>query len=76
VRHSEFWTLVEDEFGSAHGRALVRDHVLRGLGYHTAEQALAAHTDPREVWLALCEELDVPAERRLGIDPRHRRRGR
>ena len=73
MRHSEFWTLVEDEFGSAHGRALVHDHVLRAMGYRTAEQALAGRSDPRDVWLALCEELDVPPERRWGIDPKQRR---
>jgi len=28
VRNSEFWTLVDEEFGRAHGRALVKDHVL------------------------------------------------
>lgn len=76
VRHSEFWILVDDEFGSAHGRTLVRDHVLRTLGFRTAEAALAAGTDPRDVWFALCDDLDVPDERRWGRDPRHRRRAR
>ena len=32
VRLSEFWTLVDDEFGPAQGRTLVRDHVLGGAG--------------------------------------------
>ncbi len=74
MRHSEFWTLLEEEFGAAHGRALARDHVLRTLAYRTPEQALAEHVDPREVWFALCEDLDVPPERRWGRDPRDRRR--
>lgn len=65
---SEFWTLVEEEFGAAHGRALVRDHVLVTLGNRTAAQALAAHEPPRTVWTALCEDLDVPVERRWGRD--------
>lgn len=75
MRHSEFWTLVEEEFGPAHGRALVQDHVLRSLGYRTAGEALEAHEEPRTVWVALCDELDVPAERRWGRDPTRRRPG-
>jgi len=63
---SDFWILVDDEFGAAQGRALVRDHVVGALGHRTAEQALAAGDDPREVWFALCDELQVPAERRWG----------
>jgi len=65
---SEFWTLVEEEFGPAQGRALVRDHVVGPLGHRTAEQALAAGEDAREVWFALCDDLQVPAERRWGRD--------
>jgi hypothetical protein len=68
VRNSEFWTLVDDEFGRAHGRALVRDHVLFELGNRTAEQALADGEPLRTVWLSLCEAMDVPPERRWGRD--------
>jgi hypothetical protein len=68
VRHSEFWTLVDDEFGRAYGRTLVRDHVVGALGHRTAEQALAAGEDPRAVWFALCDELEVPPARRWGRD--------
>ncbi len=40
----------------------------RALGERTAEQALAAGVDPRDVWLALCADLQVPRERWLGRD--------
>ena len=73
MRHSEFWTLVDDEFGRSYGRTLVRDHVLGGLGHRTAEQALAAGEDPRTVWFALCDEFEVPEERRWGRDEPARR---
>jgi hypothetical protein len=66
VRHSQFWTLVDDEFGRGYGRTLVRDHVIAGLGHRTAEQALAAGEAPRTVWFALCVEMEVPPERRWG----------
>ena len=76
VRMSEFWTLVDDEFGRAQGRTLVRDHVIGALGHRTAEQALEAGEEPREVWLALVADLEVPPERWWGRNtagPRHRR---
>lgn len=69
MRTSEFWRLVTDEFGEAYGLTVVRDHVVGGLGHRTAEQALDAGDEPRAVWLALCEEFDVPEARRWGSDP-------
>ncbi len=74
---SEFWRLVDEEFGVAHGRTLVRDHVVGALGHRTAEQALGGGEDPRSVWLALCVELEVPEDRRWGREePAARRRRR
>jgi hypothetical protein len=66
MRRSEFHRAVSDEFG-ARANAVVTDLVLSGVGGRTATGAIAAGVDPREVWLALCEELDVPAERRYGV---------
>ena len=77
MRNSEFWELVDDEFGRAHGRSLAHDHVLFRLGNRTAEQALADGNDAREVWIALCDALDVPESRRWGQEqPQSRRRAR
>jgi hypothetical protein len=67
---SHFWTLMEDEFGEGYARSLARDHVLGALGNRTVLQALADGDPPRRVWEALCDDLDVPAERRLGRDTR------
>lgn len=74
MRRSEFLRAVEDEFG---GRsvALMTDLVLGAVGNRTASEALAAGVPPREIWLALCEETDVPPERRYGVgrlEPRRR----
>jgi len=74
VRNSEFWELVDDEFGRGHGRTLIRDHVLLELGNRTPEQAMAAGESLREIWFALCEALDVPEERRWGRQERVRDR--
>jgi hypothetical protein len=80
VRLSEFWRAVADEFGEVYGRALVRDLVLSSLengsalGDVTAERAIAAGVPVREVWLALCADMDVPQQRRYGVG--QLRRGR
>jgi hypothetical protein len=74
MRRSEFERAVADEFG-ARSSALTTDLVLPAIGHRTAAQAIAAGIAPREVWLALCEEMDVPAERRYGagrLDPKRR----
>jgi hypothetical protein len=70
VRISHFWTLMDDEFGEAYAGSLARDHVLGALGNRTALQALADGEAPRAVWEALCVDMDVPPERRLGRDVR------
>ncbi|MDQ1288218.1 MAG: hypothetical protein QG622_1783 [Actinomycetota bacterium] len=69
---SEFWALVDGEFGPGQGRVLVRDHVVGTLGNRSAEQALAAGEDERSVWFALCEDLQVPRERWWGDNEQQR----
>ena len=63
VKLSEFWTAMTTEFGGV----LASDLVLRELGDRTANEALSAGIPPRDVWLALCRETDVPVERRHGV---------
>lgn len=74
MRRSEFLRAVADEFG-ARGGMLTADLVLEDLGGRTADQALDAGVPPREIWLALCAETDVPDDRRYGVgrlQPRRR----
>jgi hypothetical protein len=74
MRRSEFERAVDDEFGPRAG-ALMADLVLPDLGDRTPRQALEAGIAPRDIWLALCEETDVPPERRYGagrMEPRRR----
>ena len=63
MRLTQFRELVEAQFGPARGASLVVDHVLTGLGGRTAEQAIEAGVDPRDVWWALCADFDVPRDR-------------
>jgi hypothetical protein len=66
MRRSEFDRAVEDEFG-AQASTLITDLALSDAGGRTAAEALRDGIPPREVWLALCAETDVPAERRYGV---------
>jgi hypothetical protein len=63
VRQTQFRELVEQQFGPVRGASLLVDHVLTGLGGRTAEQAIEAGVDPRDVWWALCADFDVPRDR-------------
>ncbi len=74
MRRSEFDRAVHDEFGSR-GAALISDLGLPALGNRTAREALADGEPPREIWVALCVEADVPLSRRYGVgrlDPREK----
>ena len=67
MKRSEFEIAVSDEFGDGYGRVLVNDLGLSRLGGRSAREALDAGVDVRAVWLALCDETDVPVSRRAGV---------
>ncbi|MCA0377979.1 MAG: DUF3046 domain-containing protein [Actinobacteria bacterium] len=72
MRISEFQRAMREEFGDVYAGVLTRDHWLTVLG-GTAQDALDRGVPAREVWWALCEDLQVPLARRHGrglIDPR------
>lgn len=68
VRLSQFWALMDDEFGPAYSRVLADRQVLGDLGGRTATDAIDAGVPPKQVWRAVCDAMDVPDERRLGRD--------
>ncbi|HON76525.1 MAG: DUF3046 domain-containing protein [Dermatophilaceae bacterium] len=68
MRHSDFWELMDAEFGAGYAASIAQDHCLASLGGRTSTEALAAGSTPREVWLALCDAFDVPPSRRFGRD--------
>ena len=70
MRLREIWLLVDEVLGSAHGRELTRELVLRGLDQRTAMQALDVVVEPRTVWHALCDELEISENDRWGADAR------
>ncbi len=68
VRLSDFWRLMDDEFGAGYSRTLATSLVLSEVGGLTAAEALNKGVAPRAVWRAMCKMQDVPAERWLGRD--------
>ncbi|NMN99903.1 DUF3046 domain-containing protein [Gordonia sp. TBRC 11910] len=63
MRLTEFTELITTEFGEVTADSMLVDHVLADLGGQTAAQALEAGVDPRDVWVALCRDFDVPRDR-------------
>ncbi|MEO5981262.1 MAG: DUF3046 domain-containing protein [Pedococcus sp.] len=68
MRLSKFWDLMNDEFGEGYASSFARHHVLGVLGDRSALEALEAGESPRNVWAAICEAMDVPEARRLGVE--------
>jgi hypothetical protein len=64
MRFTVFRRLMADEFGEVRAEMLARDHVFSELGGRTVDDALEAGIPPKDVWRAVCEAFDVPAERR------------
>lgn len=65
MKLSEFRRACAEEFGADYAGVLIRDHWLAALGGTPAE-ALERGVAAREVWDALCTDLQVPPERRYG----------
>ncbi|MBB5156249.1 DUF3046 domain-containing protein [Saccharopolyspora phatthalungensis] len=64
MRHTAFRHRMASEFGRVRAEMLAQDHVFSSLGGRTVDQALEAGVSTKEVWFAVCEAFDVPAERR------------
>lgn len=68
MRESRFWELMDDEFGPGYARSVAGHQVLGAVGDRTADEALAAGVPAREVWTAVCDQMGIPPQRRLGAD--------
>ncbi|MEV6718444.1 DUF3046 domain-containing protein [Lentzea sp. NPDC051208] len=64
MRITMFRKLMAGEFGQVRAEMIAHDHVLSSLGGRTADEALEAGTEAKEVWIAVCEAFDVPENRR------------
>ena len=65
VRHTEFWTRMEQALGSsAYARHWCEQQVIGALGGRTVDEALASGETPKHVWRAVREKLELPASER------------
>ena len=70
MRLSEFRDAVAAAFGQAYAPTLCREMALTSLESLTAQQALDKGVPVRDVWHALCDQMDVDPAVRAGPDPR------
>ncbi|MCB2413731.1 DUF3046 domain-containing protein [Demequina sp. TTPB684] len=70
MRLSEFRDAVAAAFGESYAPTLCREMALTSLDSLTAQEALERGVAPRDVWHALCDQMDVDAAVRAGRDPR------
>ncbi|NYJ04179.1 DUF3046 domain-containing protein [Petropleomorpha daqingensis] len=64
MRLQEFWSRLADHFGSMRAETVARDHLFSSLGGRSAVDAIDAGVPVRRVWLAICEEFEVPPKLR------------
>lgn len=64
MRVTVFRRLMSEEFGEVRAEMLASTHVLAGLGGRTVDEALGTGLEPKTAWRAVCEEFEVPPERR------------
>ncbi|HSV41234.1 MAG TPA: DUF3046 domain-containing protein [Nocardioidaceae bacterium] len=64
MRHTEFWTRMEHALGPAYSRTWASTFVMASLGGRTAEEALAAGVQPKQVWQAVWQALGLAASER------------
>jgi Protein of unknown function (DUF3046) len=55
---------MDSHFGSMRAQSVARDHVFGALGGRSAVDAIDAGVPVRRVWLAICEEYEVPPKER------------
>ena len=64
MRHTEFWARLEQALGGAYAHTWAKTQVMSSLGGRTPEEALASGVEPKQVWRAVREALELPASER------------
>lgn len=64
MRLSDFWSRMEHRFGAAYAGSIARDLVLADLGGRTISDALESGIPAKDVWRAVCDAFDIPANQR------------
>lgn len=69
MRVSEFWALMEQEFGQGYAGIVADQRVLGSLGGRTVDQAIEDGEPVRRVWEAVVRDLQVPPEHHFLHEP-------
>ena len=64
VRHTEFWTRLDEALGAAYSRSWAELTVLRELDGRTTREAIDAGVPPKQVWAAVHRQLELPPSER------------
>jgi hypothetical protein len=64
MRHTEFWTRMEQALGPAYARTWAQQQVIAALDHRTVTEALEAGYSPKLVWHAVWERLELPVSER------------
>lgn len=73
MRRSEFKEIAAYVFGSELARTYAGELALVQFGSLTADAAIEAGYPVKEVWHALCDEMDVPLNLRWEVPPEARK---
>jgi hypothetical protein len=60
MRHTEFWTRLEEVLGPTYARPWAKTQVIGTLGGRTPQEALDAGVPPKEVWREVWRVLELP----------------
>lgn len=72
MRLSEFWALMEQEFGAGYARVVASTQSLGSIGGRSVHQALDEGEPVRRVWEAVVRDMDVRPEHHWLADPKER----
>ncbi|MGD8148479.1 DUF3046 domain-containing protein [Ornithinimicrobium sp. Y1694] len=72
MRLSEFWALMEQEFGRGYAAVVASTQSLGSLGGRTVDQALTDGEPVRRIWEAVVRDMEVPPDHQHLPDPPRR----
>ncbi|MFC5730199.1 MULTISPECIES: DUF3046 domain-containing protein [Nocardioides] len=64
MRHTEFWARMEQHLGASYAPVWADQFVIGDLGHRTAAEALDAGLEPKQVWRAVWQVLELPVSER------------
>ena len=64
MRHTEFWSRLDEALGRSYSRTWAELTVVRDLDGLTTQEALDAGMSPKEVWAAVRRQLELPESER------------